>query len=128
MVSGQPRPDLTGFLLRDAAGRPAPRGLYDPEYEHDNCGVGFVAALDGVPRVDLVKQAIRLLVNLEHRGAVGGDKATGDGAGMLLGLPDVFLRRSSADGFSGLWSVCEGSGADVHAGGSSCSGLAGCSG
>ena len=87
-----PEPTL-GFDLRNAAGFPAKRGLYDPSYEHDNCGVGFIAACDGVPRMDLVKDAVRILINLEHRGAIGGDKATGDGAGLLLGMPDVFLRR-----------------------------------
>jgi glutamate synthase domain-containing protein 2/glutamate synthase domain-containing protein 1/glutamate synthase domain-containing protein 3 len=79
--------------LLNAAGDPAPQGLYDPAYERDSCGVGFVAALDAVPRVNLVTDAIRVLINLEHRGAVGGDKTTGDGAGLLLGMPDVFLRR-----------------------------------
>jgi glutamate synthase domain-containing protein 2/glutamate synthase domain-containing protein 1/glutamate synthase domain-containing protein 3 len=55
--------------------------------------VGFVAALDAMPRSTLVADAIRVLINLEHRGAVGGDTATGDGAGVLVGLPDAFLRR-----------------------------------
>ena len=78
---------------RNAAGFAAPHGLYDPAFEHDSCGVGFVAALDAMPRKDLAKDAIRILVNLEHRGAVGGDKATGDGAGVLVDMPDEFLRR-----------------------------------
>lgn len=97
MESGQPRLEGTGFLVRNAAGQPAARGLYSPEYEHDSCGVGFVAALDGVPRMDLVKDALRVLINLEHRGALGGDKATGDGAGLLLSMPDFFLRRECQD-------------------------------
>ncbi|MBN2451133.1 MAG: glutamate synthase large subunit [Lentisphaeria bacterium] len=82
-----------GFRCVNAAGEAGPWGMVDPALDRDSCGVGFVAALDGVPRVDLVKDAVQVLVNLEHRGAVGGDKATGDGAGLLVGLPDVFLRR-----------------------------------
>jgi glutamate synthase domain-containing protein 2/glutamate synthase domain-containing protein 1/glutamate synthase domain-containing protein 3 len=68
-------------------GHEAPRG---------NCGVGFVARLDGVPRHEVVEQGVRVLVNLEHRGAVGGDKTTGDGAGLLLQVPDRFLRARAA--------------------------------
>jgi glutamate synthase domain-containing protein 2/glutamate synthase domain-containing protein 1/glutamate synthase domain-containing protein 3 len=94
MSAGQRRDGLgAGFTLLNAAGDPAAEGLYDPLYERDSCGVGFVAALDAVPRMNLVTDAIRVLINLEHRGAVGGDKSTGDGAGLLLGMPDVFLRR-----------------------------------
>ena len=75
----------------DAAGRPAPRGLYDPANEHDSCGVGFVARLDAAPHHHVVADAVQILINLEHRGAVGGDKATGDGAGLLLQMPDALL-------------------------------------
>ncbi|MFW6162351.1 MAG: glutamate synthase subunit alpha, partial [Planctomycetota bacterium] len=78
---------------RTAAGPPAPFGLYDPAFEHDSCGVGFVARLDGEPRHEVVADSVRVLVNLEHRGAIGGDKKTGDGAGLLLALPDAFLRE-----------------------------------
>jgi len=78
----------------DAAGHPVPRGLYDPAYEHDSCGVGFVAHLDAKPRHHVVKDAVQVLVNLEHRGAVGADKATGDGAGLLLEIPHAFLRHA----------------------------------
>ncbi len=94
MLNDQENPGLeTGFLTRGRAGPPVSRGLYDPSFEHDSCGVGFVAAIDAVPRVDLVRDALRILINLEHRGAVGGDKSTGDGAGVLLSMPDVFIRR-----------------------------------
>jgi glutamate synthase (NADPH/NADH) large chain/glutamate synthase (ferredoxin) len=64
--------------------------------EHDSCGVGFVARLDGQPRHEIVEDAVRVLVNLEHRGAVGGDKTTGDGAGLLLQIPHAFLSRECA--------------------------------
>ncbi|NOZ22640.1 MAG: glutamate synthase large subunit [Planctomycetes bacterium] len=70
-------------------------GLYDPAYEHDSCGVGFVAQIDGRPRHSIVADGIQVLINLEHRGAVGGDKSTGDGAGLLLQLPDAFFRSSA---------------------------------
>ena len=59
-------------------------GLYDPSYEHDACGVAFVARLNGVPSHETVQRAIHALENLEHRGAAGADPNTGDGAGMLM--------------------------------------------
>ncbi len=67
-------------------------GLYDPTYEHDACGVAMVAKLDGEPSHEAVERAIVALENLEHRGAAGADPNTGDGAGILLQLPDEFLR------------------------------------
>ena len=79
---------------QNAAGQPRPHGLYDPAYEHDSCGVGFVARLDGQPHHHVVADAVHILINLEHRGAVGGDKATGDGAGLLLQMPDAFFRQA----------------------------------
>ncbi|HET8528261.1 MAG TPA: hypothetical protein VFL60_05070, partial [Gaiellaceae bacterium] len=74
------------------AGTPAPAasatsGLYDPAYEHDACGIAFVACLDGRPSHETVRRALRALANLEHRGASGADADTGDGAGILLQLP-----------------------------------------
>ena len=62
-------------------------GLYDPAYEHDACGVAFVAKLDGVPSHETVRRALTALGNLEHRGASGADAETGDGAGILLQIP-----------------------------------------
>ncbi len=67
-------------------------GLYAPEYEHDACGVAFVARLDARPRHETVLRALQALENLEHRGATGADADTGDGAGILLQLPDAFFR------------------------------------
>jgi glutamate synthase (NADPH/NADH) large chain len=67
-------------------------GLYDPRFEHDACGVGFVADLTGRGGHDVVASALRVLRNLEHRGAQGGDPDTGDGAGILTQLPDEFFR------------------------------------
>ena len=78
-----------------------PLGLYDPAHHHDSCGVGFIARLDGVPFHSLVEDAVQILVNLEHRGAIGGDKATGDGAGLLLEMPhDFFCEVAKEKGFS----------------------------
>ncbi len=82
----------TGFPRMNAAGVAAPTGLYNPAYEHDSCGVGFVARLTALPDHSIVEHAVQVLVNLEHRGAIGGDKSTGDGAGLLLQIPDAFFR------------------------------------
>src|SRR5205085_3364727 len=72
---------------------PAAQGLYDPRYEHDACGVGFVVDLKGRRSHDIVRQAIEVLLNLEHRGACGCEKNTGDGAGILLQTPHRFFLR-----------------------------------
>ncbi|MFB6992014.1 glutamate synthase large subunit [Streptomyces sp. NPDC056178] len=77
-------------------GRPARQGLYDPRNEHDACGVGFVATLTGVASHELVEQALTVLRNLEHRGATGSEPDSGDGAGILLQVPDAFLRDEVA--------------------------------
>jgi glutamate synthase domain-containing protein 2/glutamate synthase domain-containing protein 1/glutamate synthase domain-containing protein 3 len=67
-------------------------GLYDPSFEHDACGVGMVARLDNRPTHEVVMRAIAALENLEHRGASGADPCTGDGAGILMQMPDKLLR------------------------------------
>ncbi len=69
------------------------KGLYDPSHEHDACGVGFVANISGKRSHRIVEEGVEILCNLEHRGAVGGDMKTGDGAGMLLQIPHKFLSR-----------------------------------
>ncbi|MFT4298661.1 MAG: glutamate synthase large subunit [Aeromicrobium sp.] len=71
---------------------PAAQGLYDPANEHDACGVAFVATLTGEASHDIVAKGLTALRNLDHRGAVGGEPDTGDGAGILLQVPDRFLR------------------------------------
>ncbi|MDZ7262310.1 MAG: glutamate synthase large subunit, partial [candidate division KSB1 bacterium] len=60
--------------------------------EYDSCGIGFIARTDGIPQHSIVEDGIQILVNLQHRGAVGGDQSTGDGAGLLLQIPDRFFR------------------------------------
>ncbi|MHB1808380.1 MAG: glutamate synthase large subunit [Solirubrobacteraceae bacterium] len=72
---------------------PTAVGLYDPRFEHDACGVGMVVRLDGRPTHEVVARAIAALENLEHRGASGADPETGDGAGILMQMPDELLRE-----------------------------------
>ncbi|HLP98063.1 MAG TPA: glutamate synthase large subunit [Sideroxyarcus sp.] len=72
---------------------PAQQGLYDPRNEHDACGVGFVAHIKGQASHDRVSQGLQILENLTHRGAVGADPLAGDGAGILIQIPDAFLRK-----------------------------------
>jgi glutamate synthase domain-containing protein 2/glutamate synthase domain-containing protein 1/glutamate synthase domain-containing protein 3 len=71
-------------------------GLYDPTREHDACGVGFVAHIKGRRAHDIVAQGLKILENLDHRGAVGADKLMGDGAGILIQIPDEFYRAEMA--------------------------------
>jgi glutamate synthase (NADPH) large chain len=74
---------------------PASQGLYNPANEHDACGVGFVAHIKGKKSHQIVRQGLELLTNLTHRGATGYDPKLGDGAGLLIQLPDTFLRKES---------------------------------
>jgi glutamate synthase (ferredoxin) len=76
-------------------GYPERQGLYDPQHEHDACGFGFVVDVKGRASHDIVAKALTVLVNLEHRGAVGAEKNTGDGAGILLQTPHAFLRAEA---------------------------------
>src|SRR5512139_1832716 len=75
------------------SGLPAQQGLYDPRQERDACGVGFVANINGRKSHDMVRQGLQILENLTHRGAVGADPLAGDGAGILLQIPDAFMRK-----------------------------------
>ena len=73
-------------------GLPEKQGLYDPRNEHDSCGVGFVANIKGLKSHDIIHQGLRILLNLDHRGAVGADPLMGDGAGCMIQTPDALLR------------------------------------
>ncbi len=75
---------------------PSRQGLYDPDYEHDSCGVGFVVDIAGRKSHRIVDQALTVLKNLLHRGACGCEANTGDGAGILIQIPDAFFRRECA--------------------------------
>jgi len=80
---------------------PKKQGLYDPQFEHDNCGMGFIVNLDGAKTHDVIKKGIEILINLTHRGACGCDPETGDGAGILIEIPhDFFARECAKTGFS----------------------------
>ena len=72
---------------------PAKQGLYDPRNEHDSCGVGFIANINGTKDHRIIENGIEVLKNLLHRGAIGGDLLTGDGAGLLFQIPDVFFHE-----------------------------------
>jgi glutamate synthase (NADPH) large chain len=76
---------------------PAKQGLYDPAFEHDACGVAFLADIAGRVSHDTVEQGLQALRNLEHRGASGSEPETGDGAGILVQVPDAFLRPVLAE-------------------------------
>jgi glutamate synthase (NADPH/NADH) large chain len=76
---------------------PHPQGLYDPEKEHDACGVGFLVNIHGEKSHSIIERGVVILKNLLHRGATGADSETGDGAGLLFQIPDRFLRRVCAD-------------------------------
>jgi glutamate synthase (NADPH/NADH) large chain len=78
------------------AALPKKQGLYDPHNEHDACGVGFVAHIKGAQSHAIVRQGLQILENLTHRGAVGADPLAGDGAGILIQIPDAFLREECA--------------------------------
>ena len=88
MVAGYPQSRLSA--VRD--GVPPAQGLYDPRYEHDACGVAFVADLSGRASHDILGKALTALRNLDHRGAKGSEPDTGDGAGILTQIPDAFFR------------------------------------
>jgi glutamate synthase (ferredoxin) len=75
-------------------GLPEKQGLYDPQFEHDACGVGFVCQMKGKRSHDIIQQALTILVNLDHRGACGCEVNTGDGAGILLQLPHGFFAKN----------------------------------
>ena len=75
----------------------APQGLYDPALDKDSCGVGFVANIKGVKSHQIVEDGLRILCNLEHRGAVGADPRMGDGAGILVQIPHKFFAKKAAE-------------------------------
>ncbi len=72
---------------------PPKQGLYDPQFEHDACGVGFIVHMKGKKSHDIVEQALTILLNLDHRGACGSETNTGDGAGILMQVPHKFLKK-----------------------------------
>src|SRR5262249_28493922 len=89
------RPNCTNTctMANSHDGPPAAQGLYDPHAEHDACGVGFVVHIKGQRSHTIIRKALQVLINLEHRGACGCEVNTGDGAGILIQVPDAFLRK-----------------------------------
>lgn len=82
--------------MKKTMGLPGAVGLYDPSCEHDSCGVGFVVNINGYKSHEIIEKGIEVLNNLLHRGASGADENTGDGAGLLFQLPDLFFRREAS--------------------------------
>ena len=81
------------FVKKNFSDRPTSQGLYDANLEHDSCGIGFVANIRGNKDHSIIQDGLKILENLTHRGAVGADPTMGDGAGLLLQIPDLFLRQ-----------------------------------
>ena len=77
-------------------GLPGPQGLYDPDYEHDACGVGFICHIKGKASHKIVSDALQMLENMNHRGGCGCEPDSGDGAGILVRMPDKFFREKCA--------------------------------
>ncbi|MFI2742002.1 glutamate synthase large subunit [Zhouia sp. PK063] len=73
--------------------KPLQQGLYSPEFEHDNCGAGFICNLKGIRTNDIIHKALDILIRLEHRGAVSADGKTGDGAGILIEIPHAYFKN-----------------------------------
>src|ERR1051326_8116218 len=89
---------LLTIMKQDSVSRglPPAQGLYDPRHEHDACGIGFVASIQGHRSHDIIVKGIQVLINLTHRGACGCDPETGDGAGILIQIPHEFFARETA--------------------------------
>ena len=83
--------------MREPDGYPGKQGLYDPRYEHDACGIGFVASIAGRKSHQILRQALTVLANLAHRGGVGSEPDSGDGAGIILQIPHAFLAEAAPE-------------------------------
>src|SRR6202043_1707071 len=95
--ASKPAEPLQAEPMREHSWRPSAEGLYDPSLEKDSCGVGFIANIKGKKSHQIVSDAISILCNLEHRGAVGADPRAGDGAGILVQIPHAFFARKAKD-------------------------------
>ena len=76
---------------------PKAQGLYNPDFEHDACGIGLYAHIKGKQTHDIVKKGLSMLCKLEHRGGQGSDPLTGDGSGLMVQIPDYYFRRECTD-------------------------------
>ena len=93
-------PAVPHFYDSGDPGLPAAQGLYDPALEKDSCGVGFIADIKGRKSHKIVEDALAILCNLEHRGAVGADPRAGDGAGILVQIPHKFFAKKPTNSAS----------------------------
>ena len=75
--------------------KPKKQGLYDPRFEHENCGIGLIVDMKGRRSHSIIKGALEICVNLDHRGGCGCDPITGDGAGLFIQLPHKFFKSNS---------------------------------
>jgi len=96
-VAERKRAAVPTSLATADPGTPPARGLYDPALDKDSCGVGFIADIKGRKSHQIVEDALTILLNLEHRGAVGADPRAGDGAGILVQIPHKFFARKAAE-------------------------------
>ena len=96
-AASKPADTSPGDFQREHSWRPPAEGLYDLGMEKDSCGVGFIANIKGKKSHQIVSDAISILCNLEHRGAVGADPRAGDGAGILVQIPHAFFSRKAAE-------------------------------
>src|SRR5215471_13088682 len=96
MTSKSEKSSNSDRLMR-RTGPPAKQGLYDPQFEHDSCGVGFVVNIKGRKSHAIIQQAMQALLNLDHRGACGCEANTGDGAGILIQVPHEFLKLAARE-------------------------------
>src|SRR5262245_34468012 len=96
-AASKPADTLFDDAPREHTWRPPAEGLYDLSLEKDSCGVGFIANIKGKKSHQIVSDAISILCNLEHRGAVGADPRAGDGAGILVQIPHAFFARKAAE-------------------------------
>ena len=81
-------------------------GLYDPSFEHDSCGIGFVADIKGRKSHQIISDALTVLENMEHRGACGCENNTGDGAGIMIQTPhEFFFEEEIGDSFTWVWKI-----------------------
>src|SRR6266446_5725985 len=96
-VAERKRAAVPTSLATADPGTPPARGLYDPRLDKDACGVGFIADIKGRKSQKIVEDALTILLNLEHRGAVGADPRAGDGAGILVQIPHKFFARKTTE-------------------------------
>src|SRR6266576_2130790 len=93
-MSAEPHQFVQAFRP-DRSGLPAPIGLYDPRYEHDACGVGMIVHMKGKASHKIIEMGLEMLENMNHRGACGCEENSGDGAGVLVKMPDKFFRKEA---------------------------------